>query len=136
MMLDRLIAEFDAQQEHAQSETAWRVEEQRILDEIAFPVWTQCRECIKTECERHSRHLWFEVQPDTDVVVRSRKNRKVLTVEYKPASKSIRYQCGGISRHYSIRVDEERQARIWDPAHDVFKSPEDVADELLALIFT
>lgn len=134
-MLDRVIAEFDAQLEQDRDRASWRIEEQRILEDLAFPVWTSCRNAIETECKKRPRHLTFEVQPNTDAIVRSGKVRRVLSVEYRLASKSIWFKCGKVSGHYSIRIDDDRQARIWEPTHGIFTSPEEVADELLALIF-
>ncbi len=133
-MLDRVIAEFEAQQEKEQDKAAWRIHEQRILEDLAFPLWMQCRECIEAECKNHPKHLKFEVQPNTMAVVRS--NRKVLSVEYFPNSHSIAYQFGRITRRYAMRVDDDRQAVIWDHVRDVLKSPEEIADDLLSLLFT
>jgi hypothetical protein len=134
-MLDRVIAEFDAQQEREQDAATWRVQEQRILDDLGLPLWMECKGCIETECQKHSRHLCFEVQPNTDAVVRSDKSGKVLSVEYCPGSHSIACQCGRISRRYLMRVNNERQAVIWDQVRNVFKSPEEIADDLLSLLF-
>jgi len=135
-MLDRVIAEFEAQQEKEQDKAAWRIHEQRILEDLAFPLWMECRECIEAECKQHSKYLRFEVQPDTNVVVRSNKTKKVLSAEYFSRSHSIKYQFGRISRRYGMRVDDDRQAVIWDHVQDVFKSPEELADDLLSLFFT
>jgi hypothetical protein len=133
-MLDRMIAEFEAQQEKEQDKAAWRVQEQRILEDLAFPLWMQCREYIEAECKKHSKYLQFEVQPNMMAVVRS--NRKVLSVEYFPNSYTIAYQIGSLTRRYSMRIDDNRQAAVWDHVHNVYKSPEEIADDLLSLIFT
>ncbi len=133
-MLDRVIAEFEAQQEKEQDKAAWRIHEQRILEDLAFPLWMQCRECIEVGCKKHPKHLRFEVQPMMMAVVRS--NRKVLSVEYHPNSHTITYEFGSIIRRYAIRIDDDRQAVIWDRVQDVFKSPEEMADDFLILLFT
>lgn len=133
-MLDRVIAEFEAQQEKEQDKAAWRIHEQRILEDLAFPLWMQCRECIEAGCKKHPKYLQFEVQPHTMAVVRS--NRKVLSVEYLPNSHTIGYQFGGITRRYAMRIDDDRQAVIWDRVREVFRSPEEMADDLLSLLFT
>jgi hypothetical protein len=136
-MLDRVIAEFDAQQETKQDRAAWLIYEQRILEDLAFPLWMQCRECIEDECKKHPKYLRFEIQPNTNAVVRSEKTRKILSVEYYPNSHSIAYQFGSITaRRYAMRVSDDRQAVVWDHIQDVFKTPEEIADDLLSLIFT
>jgi hypothetical protein len=133
-MLDRMIAEFEAQQEKEQDKAAWRVQEQRILEDLAFPLWMQCRKCIEAECKKHHKYLEFEVQPNTSAVVRC--NRKVLSVEYFSNSHTIAYQIGSLTRRYSMRIDDDRQAVVWDHIRNAYKSPEEIADDLLSLIFT
>ena len=135
-MLDRVIAEFETKREREENKTAWRVQEQRILEDLAFPLWIECRECIEAECKKHPKYLHFEVQPNTSAVVRSNTTPKILSVEYFPNSHSIAYHIGRISRRYSMRVDNDRQAVLWDRANDVFKSPEEIADDLLSLLFS
>jgi hypothetical protein len=134
-MLERVIAEFEDQQEKEQDKAAWRIHEQRILDDLAFPLWMQCRESIEVGCKKHPKYLQFEVQPDTNASVRNNKTKKYLTVEYLRNSHSIAYQFGRITRRYSIRINEDRQAVIWGHVQDVFKSPEEMADDLLSLLF-
>lgn len=135
-MLDRAIADFEAKQEKEQDKVAWRVHEQSILDDLAFPLWMRCRECIEAGCKKYPKYLQFDVQPDTEAVVRSNITGKVLSVEYLSKSHTIAYRLGSITRRYSIRVDDDRQAVVWDHLHDVFRSPEELSDDLLSLIFT
>lgn len=135
-MLDRVIAEFEAQQEREQDKTAWCIQEQRILEDLAFPLWMQCRNAIETECKKYPKHLQFEVQPNTDASVRCPTIKKNLFVEYHPNSHSITYILGAVTRRYSMRVNNERQAVIWDQDRDIFKSAQDVADDLLSLLFS
>jgi hypothetical protein len=134
-MLDRAIADFEAKQEKEQDKAAWRIQEQRILEDLAFPLWMQCREHIEAECKKHPKYLRFEVEPNTTASVWSTNTRKIMSVEYFPNSHSIAYQFSGITRRYSMRIDDDRQAVIWDQVHDVFKSPEEIGDDLLSLIF-
>jgi hypothetical protein len=135
-MLDRVIAEFEAQQEKEQDKAAWRVQEQRILEDLAFPLWMQCREHIEAGCRKYSQYLEFEVEPSTSASVRGKKSKTKLSVEYCPNSHTIAYQFGSITRRYSMRINDERQAVIWDQTKDVFKSAEEIADDLLSLLFT
>jgi len=134
-MLDRAIAKFESEEEQERENIAWRLEEQHMLEELAFPIWETCRSAMEVECKKRPNHLTFEVQPNTDAVVRGAKSRKVLSVTYRPASKSIGFKCGGSGGHYSIRIEDDRQARFWNPNRDQFLSPEDVAEELLTLLF-
>jgi hypothetical protein len=132
--LDRVVAKFDAQQAKNQANAAWLVEEQRILEELALPVWRAVRTALEAKCGRFPRHFVFEVQPDTEALIRSGKSRRFLTVEYLSAAKAISYQCGNTSGYISIRIDEDREAALCD--HGVFKSPEDLTEELIALILS
>lgn len=135
-MLEQVIAKFEAKQEKEQDRTAWRVQEQRILEELAFPLWMECRNAIEMSCNKYSKHFYFEVQPDTNAVARSTETHKVLSVEYFPNSHTIAYQVGTITHRYTMRINDNRQAVILDQTRDVFKSPQEVADDLLSLLFS
>lgn len=134
-MLDKAIAEFESQHELGREKIAWRLEEQHMLEELALPVWEACRSAMEAECKKRPKHLTFQVEPNTDAVVRNTKSRKLLSVTYRPASKSIGFKCGGMGGHYSIRIEDDRQAHFWNHNHDQFLSPEEVAEELLTLLF-
>lgn len=135
-MLERVIAEFEVQQEKEQDKAAWRVDEQRILEDLALPLWMQCRVHIEAECRKHPKYFQFELQPNMIASIRSNITKKILSIEYLSNSHTIAYQFGSITRHYAMRIDDDRQAVIWDRVRDVFKSPEELADDLLSLLFT
>jgi len=50
-MLDRAIAEFESEQEQRRENIAWRLEEQHVLEELAFPIWESCRSAMEVECK-------------------------------------------------------------------------------------
>jgi hypothetical protein len=135
-MLERIVAEFDAKLENEQVLAEWSLEEQRILADLGPHIWSRVRAAIETECKKFPRHFLFEVQPDTEASVRGLRARKVLSVEYREASKTISYRCGKTQGYYSLRVSRQRQAEIVDPETEHTKTPEELAEEILALIFS
>lgn len=127
-MLDRAIAQFEAEEKQKQIDTASRSEERRILSELGPLVWKTFRAALEAGCGKYPKHFTFEVQPDTDAVMRGPKGKKLI-VQYLPASNVIAYESKGAAKTLPIRLNEYDEAMIRDG--NGFKTPEDVAEYLL-----
>lgn len=127
-MLNRAIAQFEATEKQKQTDTASRLQERRILSELGPLIWKRFRAALNAECLKYPKHFTFEVQPDTDAIVRGPKGKKLL-VQYLSAANVISYEFKGTSRTLPIRLNDEDEAMIRDG--NVFKSPEESAEDLL-----
>ena len=127
-MLNRAITQFEATEKQKQTDNASRLEERRILSELGPLTWKRFRAALEAQCNQYPKHFTFEVQPDTDAVVRGPKGKK-LSVQYLPASKVIAYESKGTAKTLQIRLNDDDEAMIRDG--NGFKSPEDAAEDLL-----
>lgn len=132
-MLERLIATIDAEAQARSIRDEKFVREQRILDEAAPRIWQSLRATLKAEAEKYPKHFTFEVQPDTEVVIRGA-SRKVLEAEYLSESKSVIFRCGQVEGERLIRLDSQSRAVICDDEAKPYPSVGFVAERLLALI--
>jgi hypothetical protein len=130
-MLNRTVAQFEANEKQKQDNAASRLEERRILSELGPLIWKRFRVALNAECQKYPKHFTFEVQPDTDAIVRGPKGKKLL-VQYLSAANVISYESKGASGTLPIRLDDEDEAMIRDG--NVLKSPEESAEELLEML--
>ena len=127
-MLNRTVAQFEANEKQKQDNAASRLEERRILSELGPLIWKRFRLALNAECNKYPKHFTFEVQPDTEAVVRGPKMKK-LSVQYLPAANVISYELKGSSGTLPIRLNDDDEAMIRDG--NVFKTPEEIAENLL-----
>jgi len=127
-MLNRTVAQFEANEKQKQDNAASRLEERRILSELGPLTWKRFRAALESGCMKYPKHFTFEVQPETDAVIRGPKGKK-LCVQYLPAANVISYESKGAPGTLPIRLNDEDEAMIRDG--NVFKSPEESAEELL-----
>jgi hypothetical protein len=131
VMLDRLIAEADAQTESEKLDAERFVREQRILDEQAPPIWKRFRASLKAKCEQYPQRFKFDVCDQNGAVIRG--SGRVLEVTFLPDSKVIEFACNGATGFCMIRLNRQNIAVLCD--QDGAAYPEDHAvEQLLALI--
>lgn len=131
VMLERLIAaiEVEAQAQTVKDERF--VREQRILDEAAPRIWKSLRDALKVEAGKYPKHFTFEVQPDTEVIIRG---AKVLEAEFLTESKAVVFRCGEVEGECVMRLDAQNRAVICDSEAKPYPSVGFVAEWMLSLI--
>jgi hypothetical protein len=127
-MLNRAIAQFEAIEKQKQTDNASRLEERRILSELGPLTWKRFRAALDAECNKYPKHFTFEVQPDTEAVIRGPKGKNIF-VQYLSAANVISYESKGMSGTLPIRLNDDDEAMIRDGNR--FKSPEESAEYLL-----
>jgi hypothetical protein len=132
-MLDRLIAEVEADAESQKLDGERFVREQRMLDEQGPAIWKRLRSAMKVKSEQHPRHLKFDVCVEDEALIRGA-NRKVLEVKFLRDSKVVTFECNGGNGLCTFRLDRHNVAVICDADGIAFPSEDYLADQLLSLI--
>jgi hypothetical protein len=136
-MLDSVLASIEAQTKDQASVAADHARKHDILSELAPPLWAKFRHTLKVECEKRPKYFMFMVGADT--IVACKINHRALEVEYSPASKTIAFrimdkEADDFIGRYSIRLDENDLAAIYDADRKILVSISSVVDKLLTLL--
>jgi hypothetical protein len=131
-MLDRLIAETEANAEDQKRDAERFVLEQGILDEQAPGIWKRLRALLKDKCQQYPKHLKFEVCGENEAIIRG--SSRVLEAKFLRKSKVVVFECGGGSGCCTFRLNRQNIAVLCDGDGVLFPSEEYAAEQLLALI--
>jgi hypothetical protein len=134
--LDRAIAEAEMESRNEGLSTEKYVRERRALDEQIHGVWGKFKSAIRVKCEAKPKHLRFSVCPDTEArVERLGRSHAVLEVRLLQESGVIEFNCGGASGYCTVRLNGNNVAVICDQDGHPYPRLEDVAEEILSLLF-
>jgi hypothetical protein len=131
-MLDKLIAEEEKRERQQELSTQSFILRQDILSDLAPRLWKALRLSIQSWCKKHPNRFTFEVQADSQAVVRGK--RKILEVEYQQQSKRVFYQIGEVGGVIRIRLNDSDDAVFVDDEGLAYSGPEYVAELMLSAL--
>ena len=133
LMLDRLIAEVEADAESQKLDGERFVRKQRMLDEQVPAIWKRLRTAMKSKCEQYPQHLKFDVCVESEANIRGA-NRRALKARFLQESKVITFECNGDIGFCAFQLDRQNVALLCDSDGIPFPSEDHVADQLLSMI--
>lgn len=133
LMLDRLIAEVEADAESQKLDGECFVRKQRMLDEQVPAIWKRLRAAMKSKCEQYPQHLKFDVCVQSEAIIRGA-NRRVLKARFLQESKVITFECNGDSGFCAFQLGQQNVALLCDSDSIPFPSEDYVADQFLSMI--
>jgi hypothetical protein len=132
-MLERLIAEAEAEKQAEKIRDERAVRKQRALDEQVPRILNTLRAALKAKAEKYPGHFTFDIRPEPEAVIRGKTGR-ALEVEFLAESKVVAYRCGEIEGFCTFGLNEQNLAVICDGEGYPYESVDYVAEKLLALI--
>lgn len=138
-MLDSVLASIEATAKDQALAASERTRKHKILDELAPRYWSRFRLALKVECGKRPQYFTFMVGADT--IVTCKLNDRALEVEYLPTSKTIAFRimerdADDLIDTYSVRLDKNDLAAIYDPDRKILVSTAFVVDKLLTLLIS